>query len=151
MEDKQPIWQRSIPLETINAYSRNTLLEHLEIRFTEIGPDFVRATMPIDHRTVQPYGLLHGGANVALAESMGSTASLLCLRDLETEAPVGVEINANHLRSVTSGTVTATCRPIRVGRKIHVWQIDIHDDAGHLTCVSRLTVAVVEKRTKAPE
>src|SRR5699024_2411368 len=111
--------------------------------FTEIGPDYVRATMPVDARTHQPYGLLHGGASVLLAETVGSTAGMLCVG--EDEGCVGVEINANHLRGVRSGTVTGTARPLHVGRRTQVWEIRIEDEAGRLACISRLTLAVVPR------
>jgi len=123
--------------------SKNTLVEHLGIEFTEIGDDYLIARMPVDKRTHQPVGLLHGGASVALAESMGSTASVLCLDDMTTHSVVGVEINANHLKSVRTGWVYGTVKAIRVGRRIQVWNIDIRNEAGDLCCVSRLTVAVV--------
>ncbi|MFZ7095049.1 hotdog fold thioesterase [Luteimonas dalianensis] len=116
-------------------------MEPLGIVFTEIGHDFLRATMPVDARTHQPYGLLHGGASVLLAETLGSTAGMLCVD--EGRACVGIEINANHLRGVRSGTVTGTARPLHVGRSTQVWEIRIEDAAGHLVCVSRLTLAVV--------
>lgn len=116
------------------------------MEFTEIGDDYLKARMPVDKRTVQPLGLLHGGANVVLAETLGSVASLLCLEDTNKQAPVGVEINANHLRSVSKGFVTGTVRAVKVGRRLHVWNIEIHDEEGRLTCVSRITVAVVERR-----
>lgn len=113
--------------------------------FTEVGDDYLSATMPVDRRTYQPAGLLHGGASVALAESLGSLASVMCLPD-ETHMPVGVEINANHLKAVSSGTVTGTVKPIKVGRSIHVWNIEIRDEANDLVCVSRLTVKIVKRR-----
>lgn len=138
------LWKRSFTVADLNQGSQQTLLEHLDIRFEDFGPDFLRASMPVDFRTKQPMGLLHGGANVALAESLGSVASVLCLEETASQMPVGLEINANHLRPVMQGRVTGTCRPIRVGRSIHVWEIEIHDEAGKLTCVSRLTIAITE-------
>jgi 1,4-dihydroxy-2-naphthoyl-CoA hydrolase len=117
--------------------------EHLGMRLTEVGPDFLRATMPVDERTQQPFGLLHGGASVSLAESLGSTAANLCIDGSRCFA-VGQEINANHLRPVRSGIVTATARPLHLGSRSHVWDIRIEDDKGRLTCVSRLTMSVVE-------
>ena len=119
-------------------------MQPLGIRFTEIGPDFVRGTMPVDARTHQPYGLLHGGASVALAETLGSTAAGLCVA--EGEGVVGIEINANHLRGVREGIVIGTARPLHVGRSTQVWEIRIEDEAGQLVCVSRLTLAVIRKR-----
>ena len=118
---------------------------HLGIRFTEVGPDFLRATMPVDERTRQPFGLLHGGASVTLAETVGSIASMLCV-DMERYLCVGQEINANHLRGVASGSVTASVRPFHLGNRSHVWHIEIRDERDNLVCVSRLTMAVVERR-----
>lgn len=140
------IWKHRPTLEGINATSKNTLAERLGIEFTAIGDDFLTAKMPVDHRTVQPMGLLHGGASVALAETLGSVASVLCIDDLTKLMPVGVEINANHLRSATSGFVYGTTRPLRLGHTLHIWNIEIQDEAGKLVCVSRLTVAVVPTR-----
>jgi 1,4-dihydroxy-2-naphthoyl-CoA hydrolase len=124
----------------------NTLGQALGIEFTAVGDDFLAATMPVNANTVQPFRILHGGASVALAETLGSVASTLCIEDWAKKTAVGLEINANHLKSVREGgTVTGTCRPIRVGRQVHVWQIEIRDERGNLCCVSRLTVAVVER------
>jgi len=116
----------------------------IDIRITAIGEDFLRGTMPVDSRTRQPYGILHGGASVALAETLGSTAAMLCCD--EGMATVGVEINANHLRAVREGLVTGTARPLHVGRSTQVWEIRIENAAGELTCISRLTMAVVPQR-----
>lgn len=138
------VFRRLASLEELNAQSRGTAMEPLGIVFTELGHDFLRATMPVDRRTRQPYGLLHGGASVLLAETLGSTAGMLCIG--EDEICVGIEINANHLRGVREGTVTGTARPLHVGRSTQVWEIRIEDDAGQLACVSRLTVAVVRQR-----
>lgn len=131
-------------LEQIQARSRNTLSEHLGIRYTEIGPDYLRATMPVDARTHQPAGVLHGGASVALAESVGSVGANLCI-DMQNQVCVGQEINANHLRPVRSGLVTATARPYHVGSRSQVWHIEISDEQGKLVCVSRLTMAVLDR------
>lgn len=130
--------------EQLAAFTRNTLIEHLGIEFLEVSTDFLTARMPVDHRTHQPFGLLHGGASVALAESMGSMAAFLCLDDPQTQQPVGVEINANHLRSVTSGWVYGRCVPLHVGRRSQVWEIKIMDEKDRLVCVSRITMMVVE-------
>ena len=132
-------------IEKLNAHSRSTLSEALGIEFTEAGPDFLRGRMPVDERTRQPYGLLHGGASVALAETLGSAAGNHCL-DGDRSIAVGLEISANHLRPVTQGGVTGTARPIHIGRSTQVWDIRIEDDAGHMTCISRLTLAVVPKQ-----
>lgn len=130
--------------EKIQPLSKNTLSEHLGMLFTEVGSNYLKATMPVDHRTRQPYGLLHGGASVALAETLGSVGAALTL-DPEKFICVGMEINANHLRSVRSGLVTGTATPIHRGASSQVWEIKIHDDHGKLTCISRLTVAVLRK------
>ena len=137
-------------LDRLNASSRGTLAEHLGIRYVDIGDDHLSATMPVDARTRQPFGLLHGGASVALAETLGSHAANLCL-DVGREIAVGLEINANHVRAVTEGEVTGTARPIHVGRSTQVWEIRIVDGEGRLSCVSRLTVAVVPRRVAGTE
>ena len=121
--------------------SRGTAMEPLGIVFTEIGPDFLRATMPVDARTKQPYGLLHGGASVLLAETLGSSAGMWSVR--EGEGVVGIEINANHLRGVREGQVTGTARPLHVGRQTHVWEIRIEDARNKPVCISRITLAVI--------
>jgi len=139
------IWRELPTLESLQKRCSNTLCEHLAMTFTEIGPDYLVATMPVDHRTKQPAGLLHGGASVALAESLGSVASLLCLRS-DDKMPVGIEINANHLRAVESGSVTGRVTAIRRGRTIHVWAIEITNDDGDLVCTSRLTVMIVDRK-----
>lgn len=134
-------FRRSTSLDRLNELSRGTAMEPLGIRFTEIGPDYLRGTMPVDERTKQPYGLLHGGASVLLAETLGSTAGNLCVP--EGRVCVGLEINANHLRAVRSGSVTGTARPLHVGGRTQVWEIRIEDGRGKLACISRLTLAVV--------
>ncbi|MEP6938368.1 MAG: hotdog fold thioesterase [Rudaea sp.] len=139
------LWKTTLSLDELNARRADTMLATIDILFTEIGDDFVRATMPVDARTHQPYGLLHGGASVALAETLGSIASMLCC-DPQTELAVGIDINANHVRAVTSGRVTGTARPLHVGRSTHVWEIRIEDEAGRLVCISRLTTAVVPRQ-----
>ena len=142
------IWTTKPSLEVINAVGENSLSAHLNIQFTEIGEDYLKATMPVDVRTVQPMRLLHGGASVALAETMGSVASVFCLDNPKTHSVVGVEINANHLSSAKEGDiVTATVKPIKVGRQLHVWEIKIHRSDGRIICVSRITIAVVEQRS----
>ena len=136
-------FRANVGLDELNALSRNTAIEALGIVFTGIGEDWLRATMPVDARTHQPYGLLHGGASVLLAETLGSTAGGLCAPD--GCGVVGIEINANHLRGVRSGLVTGTARPLHVGRSTQVWEIRIEDEAGRPVCVSRLTLAVVAR------
>ena len=143
------IWKQPVDLEGINAWSRNTMMETLGIRFTEVGEDWVRGTMPVDHRTHQPFGLLHGGASVVLAETLGSTAALLTL-DTDKEVAVGLDINANHVRGVREGLVTGTARPLHLGRSTQVWEIRIENAEGGLVCISRLTMAVVPARVAAP-
>ncbi|MDB6163999.1 MAG: thioesterase [Xanthomonadaceae bacterium] len=141
-----PLSRRQTTVEALNALSRNTAIESLGIVFTQIGPDFLRATMPVDARTRQPYGLLHGGASAALAETLGSSAGNLCV-DTDTLC-VGIEINANHLAAIAEGIVTGTARPLHVGRSTQVWDVRIEDAAGRLVCVSRLTLAVVPQRPR---
>lgn len=138
------IWKQTGSLDQINASSRNTMVSTLDIRIVEVGDDFLRGTMPVDERTKQPFGLLHGGASVALAETLGSLAGNLCL-DGSKEVAVGLDINANHIRATTSGTVTGTARPLHIGRTTQVWEIRIEDDQKRLVCISRLTLAVVPK------
>jgi 1,4-dihydroxy-2-naphthoyl-CoA hydrolase len=136
------IWKKDVTLEQANAYNAGTLNEALGIRFSEIGEDFLSGTMPVDARTTQPWGLLHGGANVALAETLGSFAGYHALAP-GAGTTVGLEINANHLRAVREGTVTGTARPVHLGRSTQVWEIRIVDGEGRLACISRITLAVV--------
>ena len=132
-------------LADINLWSRNTLIEHLGIECIELGDDYLVARMPVDHRTHQPAGLLHGGASMALIESLGSMGSSLLL-DRAKEQPVGIEINANHISGVRSGSVLGTARIVHAGRKTHVWQVDIRDEAsGRHVCTGRLTVMVIAR------
>ena len=128
--------------DAVSIQALNTLIEHLGIVFTAAGEDWISATMPVDERTRQPYGILHGGASVVLAETLGSSAGNLCV-DTTREVCVGLEINANHIRAVRAGTVTGTARAVHVGRSTQVWDIRIEDAAGKLVCTSRLTLAVV--------
>jgi 1,4-dihydroxy-2-naphthoyl-CoA hydrolase len=137
------IWKGLQTLEELNAARANTLIHHLDIAFSEIGDDYIRATMPVDERTRQPYGLLHGGASVALAETLGSMGAIMCV-DRSQYLCVGQEINANHVRSARGGLVTGTARPAHLGLRTQVWTIDIVNDSGLLVCISRLTVAVVK-------
>lgn len=139
-----PIWKKPIDLDLLKVANRNTAVEYLGIEFIEVGDDFLRARVPVDHRTVQPFGLLHGGVSVVLAESLGSTGAYYSLP--EGYRAVGLDINANHLRSATSGWVTGTAKPVHIGRTTHVWHIDMHNEAGELTCVSRLTMAILSPR-----
>jgi 1,4-dihydroxy-2-naphthoyl-CoA hydrolase len=139
------IWFSEITLDDVANRGSGTMVSHLGIRITEVGPDFLRATMPVDDRTRQLMGILHGGASAALAETIGSFAANLCV-DQSRVYCVGQEINANHLRPVASGLVTATAKPFHVGTRSQVWHIEIHDERQRLVCVSRLTMAVVERQ-----
>ncbi len=123
-----------------------TMSEHLGISFTEVGTDYIKATMPVDHRTIQHYGLLHGGASCVLAETIGSVASAKII-DPEKFICVGIEINANHIRSVREGLVTGIVKPLHIGNSTHVWDIKIYDEREKLVCVSRLTVAILKKQS----
>lgn len=136
---------KPIDIAEANAVRQGTLIEHLGIVITEAGDDWLRGTMPVDAWTKQPFGLLHGGASVVLAETLGSMAGGYCV-DPATQMVVGLEINANHLRAVREGTVTGTARALHVGRSTQVWEIRIEDEAGRPVCVSRLTLAVVPRR-----
>jgi 1,4-dihydroxy-2-naphthoyl-CoA hydrolase len=140
----ESIWYKVPNLEEINALGQNNLGQNLGMEFIEAGPDYLVATMPVDHRTKQPFGLLHGGANVALAETLGSVASLFVVNS-ELFIGVGVEINANHLKAVFSGKVKGICRPLNIAGKNHVWDIKIYNEANELTCVSRFTCTIVPK------
>ncbi|KAB0667749.1 hotdog fold thioesterase [Oryzomonas japonica] len=139
-----PIWKSPATLEQITERSRNTLMEHLGIEYLEIGDDYLKARMPVDERTRQTAGILHGGASAALAETLGSIAAGLCV-DRERQRIVGLEINANHIRPVTEGWVTGITRPIHVGKTTQIWEIRIHDERDKLVCISRLTVANIAK------
>ena len=136
------IFRQPIDIAAVNALRSNTLVAHLGIELTETGPDWLRGTMPVDARTHQPYGLLHGGASVALAETLGSMAGAFCV-DPAQHRVVGLEINANHVRGVREGFVTGTAKAVHIGRSTQVWEIKITDEADKLVCVSRLTLAVV--------
>ena len=139
------MWKSDYSIDQVNSMSKNTILDVLGIEITEKGDDFLVGKMPVDSRTVQPMRILHGGANVVLAETLGSIASLMIINP-EEEISVGVDINANHIRSVKSGWVTGIAKPINIGRKIHVWEIKITDEEDRLTCISRLTVSVLPKK-----
>jgi 1,4-dihydroxy-2-naphthoyl-CoA hydrolase len=140
-----PIFYLDVTLQTIQRLSPGTLVEHLGIEFVELGQDFIRAKMPVDGRTRQPMGLLHGGASVALAETLGSVAANCCI-DNKIQACVGLEINANHIKSVREGFVVGTARPIHIGKRTHVWEIKIANESGDLVCISRITMAIIDKR-----
>jgi len=140
------IWKNKPTLEFLNNTGNNTLVSHLDIQFVEVGENYLVAKMPVDRRTVQPMGLLHGGASAALAETMGSVASVLLVADLSKQSIVGVEINANHLSSAKSGFVYGKVTPIKTGRRLHVWSIEITDENQKKICISRLTTMVITRQ-----
>ena len=135
------IWKQPISVESLTASSADTAVSHLGIEFLEVGDDFIRARVPVDQRTIQPYGLLHGGVSVVLAETLGSCGAAYAAP--AGHRTVGLDINANHLKGVTQGWVTGITRPVHIGRSTQVWQIELRNDAGELTCVSRITMAVL--------
>lgn len=139
------IWKEPIDIESAQARADNTLLSHLGILFTEVGDNYLKATMPVDHRTHQPLGIMHGGASCVLAESVGSTAANYCV-DQRTHYCVGLDINTNHIRSIRSGLVIATAFPYHLGKTTQVWHIDIKDEQDRLISVNRLTMAVLSKQ-----
>ncbi len=134
------IWKKSADLDLMNSVSADTMVSRIGISYTEIGKDFIVATMPVDSRTYQPFGLLHGGASAALIETLGSVAANLAVG--EDEYCVGIEINANHVRAKRDGIVTGTARPVHLGGTIHVWSIDIVDESNKLISAGRITLAV---------
>ena len=139
------IWfNKNLSVHDFGQWGKNTLAEHLDMKFTELGDSYLKATMPVNATTQQPYGLLHGGASVALAETVGSFGSALII-DREKFICVGLDINANHIRGVRTGLVTAVGTPIHIGNTTHVWEIKIFDEQEKLTCISRLTVAILSK------
>ncbi len=139
------IFQQGVTLQQANKMCENTLVSHLGIEFTAIGEDFIEAKMPVDHHTHQPMGLLHGGASVALAETLGSVGSAFCL-DSSKQYCVGLEINANHLKSARSGYVFGTARPIHLGKKTQVWEIKITNEQQEMICISRITMAILDRK-----
>ena len=140
-----PIFKAEVTPESLNKMSGNTMLEHIGIQFTHVGDGTIEARMPVDHRTHQPFGLLHGGASVALAETLGSIAAMLCL-DGSTQYCVGLDINANHIKAVKEGFVIGIVKPIHVGKKTHVWEIKITTEKEELVCISRITMAILDKK-----
>jgi 1,4-dihydroxy-2-naphthoyl-CoA hydrolase len=141
------IWFKEYHLTDLNelrGIQPDNINKHLRIEFTEIGDDYLKATMPVDERTKQPFGILHGGSSCVLAESLGSVAAWMCI-DPDKYMAVGLEIHAHHLRPLTGGKVTGICKPIRVGRTIHLWNIDMFGDDGKMNCTSRLSVAIKER------
>jgi 1,4-dihydroxy-2-naphthoyl-CoA hydrolase len=144
-----PIWfKKDLSVSDLAPLGKNTLGEHIGIEWTEVGPDYIKATMPVDHRTCQPYGLLHGGASVALAETLGSVAAAMVVNHSLFYC-VGLEINANHIRSARDGIVTGITRPIHIGGTTQVWDIKIYDAQEKLLCISRITVAVLRRPAPA--
>ena len=138
------IWFRPFTIADVARLRKGTMVEHIGIEITEIGEDFLRGTMPVDARTRQAMGLLHGGASVALAETLGSIAGAMMI-DLGRQSVVGLEINASHVRAVRSGFVTGTARPVNIGRRVQVWQVDIANAAGKPVCITRLTLFVLDR------
>ena len=138
------IWFKPFSVDDLNAYQQQTLVSHLGIRYTEVGDDFLSAVMPVDQRTKQPAGILHGGASVALAETLGSTGANLVV-DRDKKLCVGLEINANHVRAMREGQVKGTARPLHLGGTTQVWEIKISDEKQRLVCISRITMAVLDR------
>ena len=138
------VFPKELTLERLNAINENTLASHIGIEFTEIGSDYLVARMPVDNRTTQPYNILHGGASVVLSETLGSQAAAVLL-DLGKQYPVGLEINANHIKSISSGYVYGRVTPIHIGRSTHVWETRITDEENSLICISKLTVAILNR------
>ncbi|MBF0119329.1 MAG: hotdog fold thioesterase [Desulfobacterales bacterium] len=141
------IWQRDVTIQDLQAKAKGTLLENIGIEFLEIGDDFIKARMPVDSRTIQPYGILHGGASVSLAETLGSVAGSLSI-DNSKERCVGLEINANHIHPVNSGFVCGIVKPMHIGKMTQIWEIKIHDEKNKLICISRITMAVLKNEKK---
>jgi 1,4-dihydroxy-2-naphthoyl-CoA hydrolase len=139
------IFSQLVTPQSLNKMFDNTMVTHLGIEFTRVGEDFIEAKMPVDPRTHQPLGLLHGGASVALAETLGSVAASCCI-DQSKQYCVGLEINANHIKSIKSGFVFGVTKPIHVGKKTHVWEIKITNEQQELICISRITMAVIDKK-----
>ncbi|MDB5744969.1 MAG: Phenylacetic acid degradation-related protein [Polaromonas sp.] len=138
------VWKQPISVELLTASTAGTAVSHLGIEFLEVGDDFIRARVPVDARTIQPYGLLHGGVAVVLAETLGSCGAAHALP--AGHRAVGLDINANHLKGTTRGWVSGITRPVHIGRSTQVWQIELTNEAGELTCVSRLTMAVLQPK-----
>jgi len=139
------MFPKGVNLERIQTMSKNTLMEQIGIEVTEIGEDYIKGKMPVDHRTHQPFGLLHGGASVALAETLGSLAASLTV-DPSKQRCVGLEINANHLKAVRDGNVEGVAKPVHVGKRTQVWEIKISNEANELVCISRITMAVIDNK-----
>jgi 1,4-dihydroxy-2-naphthoyl-CoA hydrolase len=140
------IWFRDYKLEYLQGSRNGHMAKHIGIEFIEVGPDYLKAKMPVNEKTTQPFGILHGGASCVLSETLGSVASWMTI-DPEKFRAVGLEINANHIRAVTDGYVIGTCTPLHVGRRTQVWQTDIVEESGKRVCISRLTVAIIDQGT----
>ncbi|WP_025763515.1 hotdog fold thioesterase [Dyadobacter tibetensis] len=143
------MFAKKLSLDQIQAFGKNTMSDHLGIEFTEVGSDFLVAKMPVDSRTHQPFGILHGGASLVLAETLGSVASHLCLKEPELQHAVGLDINANHIRSVKEGFVYGIATPLHIGKSTHIWEIKITNEDNKLVCISRLTVAILNSVSPA--
>jgi 1,4-dihydroxy-2-naphthoyl-CoA hydrolase len=139
------MFNKDITTAGMNEFSKNSMVGYLGIEFTKIGEDYLEAKMPVDHRTIQPMGLLHGGASVVLAETLGSVGSTMLI-DMASQACVGLEINANHIKSAKSGYVYGKAQPVHIGKKTHVWEIRIKNEEGQLVCISRITIAIIDKK-----
>lgn len=137
----QRIWKKNFTVEQLNKSSKGTLMETLKLQYVDIGPDYIQATMPVTPHVHNPMGILHGGASVAMAETLGSIGSWLLLED-ESSQPVGLEINANHIRSLKEGHLNGTAVPIHIGKKTHLWEVQMTDDSGNLICISRFTAFI---------
>lgn len=147
MSNLEPIWFKDYTLDILGGMRNANMGSHIGFEFSKIGDNFLEGTLPVDHRTTQPFGILHGGASCVLSETLGSVAAWMTI-DPEKYRAVGLDINANHIRAVTEGTVTGHCSPIHIGRRTQVWQTDITEDAtGKRVCISRLTVAIIEQGT----
>jgi len=139
------MFNKDFTLEGLNEFSKKSMVGHIGIEITEIGDDFIKAKMPVDHRTIQPMGLLHGGASVVLAETLGSIGSTM-LTDINKQSCVGLEINANHIKSAKEGFVYGTAKPIHIGKRTHVWEIKVSNDNNDLVCISRITIAIIDRK-----
>ncbi len=144
------IWFTEVTPDLINQLAPHTIVERIGIEFIEVGHDYLKARMPVDERTVQPARILHGGASVVLAETLGSVAAYLCI-DAQKKTAVGLDINANHVRSVSEGHVTGKVTPLHLGNSTHIWQISIHDDNGRLVCIARITMAILDRNNQLPK
>lgn len=141
------IWFEDYKLDYLEGMRNANMGTHIGLEFTEVGPDFLKGRMPVDHRTTQPFGILHGGASCVLSETLGSVAAWMTINP-DTHRAVGLEINANHIRAVTKGYVIGECRPLHTGRRTQVWQTEITEEAtGKRVCISRITVAIIEQGT----